>query len=325
MQTESALLQALAFDGEGSATPLTDAEQIKAASGDQLVWIHLDAGGGLAEDWLARYAPDLDSLIVEALLAGETRPRLLERDDGLLLILRGMNLNENSAPEDMVSIRLWITENRILSVRLRKLKAVSDIVDRLKAGQGPTNAGEFVAALVGGLFKRMEPVFAALDEALDDLEEQVMESPDRSQRSAVIGLRKQAIIFRRYIAPQREAISALRLSGPLWLSQPQRHQLQESQDQVIRYIEDIDALRERAQIVKDELSNALSDEMNRNLYQLSLITAIFLPLGFLTGLLGINVGGIPGAETPTAFWIFCGLLSLLVGMQLAMFRRLRWF
>ena len=84
-------------------------------------------------------------------------------------------------------------------------------------------------------------------------------------------------------------------------------------------------MRERAQIVKDELSNALSDEMNRNLYQLSLITAIFLPLGFLTGLLGINVGGIPGAETPTAFWIFCGLLSLLVGMQLAMFRRLRWF
>ena len=84
-------------------------------------------------------------------------------------------------------------------------------------------------------------------------------------------------------------------------------------------------MRERAQIVKDELSNALSNEMNRNLYQLSLITAIFLPLGFLTGLLGINVGGIPGAEVPTAFWIFCGLLSLIVGLQLAMFQRLRWF
>ena len=55
------------------------------------------------------------------------------------------------------------------------------------------------------------------------------------------------------------------------------------------------------------------------------VTAIFLPLGFLTGLLGINVGGIPGAQAPTAFWIFCGLLSLLVGLQLAMFRRLRWF
>lgn len=113
--------------------------------------------------------------------------------------------------------------------------------------------------------------------------------------------------------------------GPLWLSQPQRYQLQESQDQVIRYIEDIDALRERAQIVKDELSNALSDEMNRNLYQLSLITAIFLPLGFLTGLLGINVGGVPGAEAPTAFWVFCGMLTLIVGLQLAVFRRLRCF
>ena len=74
MQSESALLHSLSFDGEGSATPLTDAEQIKAAPGHQLVWIHLDAGGGLAEDWLARYAPDLDSLIVEALLAGKPDP-----------------------------------------------------------------------------------------------------------------------------------------------------------------------------------------------------------------------------------------------------------
>lgn len=51
MQSESALLHSLAFDGEGSATPLTDAEQIKAAPGNQLVWIHLDAGGCDGSRW----------------------------------------------------------------------------------------------------------------------------------------------------------------------------------------------------------------------------------------------------------------------------------
>ena len=62
-----------------------------------------------------------------------------------------------------------------------------------------------------------------------------------------------------------------------------------------------------------------------NLYILSVIAAIFLPLGFLTGLLGINVGGIPGDQSPYAFAIFCGILSVLVILQILIFRKLKWF
>ena len=84
-------------------------------------------------------------------------------------------------------------------------------------------------------------------------------------------------------------------------------------------------IRERAQIVKDELVNALSDRLNRNMYVLSVIASIFLPLGFFTGLLGINVGGIPGAENSEAFYIFCGLLVVLVIAQIIIFKKLKWF
>ena len=94
---------------------------------------------------------------------------------------------------------------------------------------------------------------------------------------------------------------------------------------MIRYIEDIDSIRERAQITKDELTNALSDKMNKNLYMLSVVAAIFLPLGFLTGLLGINVGGIPGAETANAFFIFCVILVAVICSQIALFKYLKWF
>jgi len=55
------------------------------------------------------------------------------------------------------------------------------------------------------------------------------------------------------------------------------------------------------------------------------VAAIFLPLGFLTGLLGINVGGIPGADNTGAFFIFCGILTLIVLMQVVIFKRFKWF
>lgn len=61
------------------------------------------------------------------------------------------------------------------------------------------------------------------------------------------------------------------------------------------------------------------------MYILSVIAAIFLPLGFLTGLLGINVGGIPGADNPYAFWIFIAMLTTLTTGQIALFKALKWF
>ncbi len=61
------------------------------------------------------------------------------------------------------------------------------------------------------------------------------------------------------------------------------------------------------------------------MYVLSVIAAIFLPLGFLTGLLGINVGGIPGADNPEAFWLFGAGLFCLVLIEVFIFKKLKWF
>ena len=132
-------------------------------------------------------------------------------------------------------------------------------------------------------------------------------------------------MYRRYIAPQRDVLAHLRISEQSWMDIVNKRKIQETMDHVIRYIEDLDTIRERAQIVKDELANVLSDRMNKNLYMLSVIAAIFLPLGFLTGLLGINLGGIPGAESQYAFFVFCGILTTVVAIQLLIFKKLKWF
>lgn len=325
INAQDMIIYGCSINGDGSGEILSDTALTDRLRSDDLAWVHLNLEHPGTRAWLEENVSYLDPVIIDALMAEETRPRMLEIDDGMLLILRGVNLNENEDPEDMVSIRMWIDEHRIISVRRRKLKAMQDTRENLLAGKGPKNSGDFLSFVTSRLMERMEPVFTDLDERLDDVEERIIEQPDISERQTVIEIRQQAIIFRRYIAPQKDVMAQLRTTDIKWVEVAHKRKMQETLDRITRYIEDIDAIRERAQIVKEELTSMLADKMNKNTYVLSVIAAIFLPLGFLTGLLGINVGGIPGAENTDAFLIFCAILAILVASQVALFKKLKWF
>lgn len=319
------ILLAYGFDGKGGGEKLFGDAISQQIKDDKLAWVHLDANSEDTEKWLEKEVSYLDPLIIDALVADETRPRMVQIGDGILLILRGVNLNKNSTPEDMISIRLWIDKHRIISVRKRRLKAVREIEERIMSGKGPKDSGEFVCMLTSLLFQRIEVVLSDLDEMTDDIEEQILEDADTSLRESIVDVRKKAIIFRRYMAPQRDAISNLRMSDVKWLSEENKRHLYEDYNHMVRYVEDLDAIRERSQIVKDELASIMTDRLNHNMYVLSVIAAVFLPLGFLTGLLGINIGGLPGANNANAFAIFCAILVLIVILQVIIFKRFKWF
>ncbi|HPF78270.1 MAG TPA: zinc transporter ZntB [Alphaproteobacteria bacterium] len=325
MTDQNFILHAYKFDGHGGAQELEGEAITDLLKDKALAWVHLDATHPKTRPWLQQNISYLDNIILNALLASETRPRIMEVNDGTLMILRGVNLNENADPEDMVSIRVWVDAHRIITLQRRQLKAVHDIHERLMEGSGPQNAGDFIVQLTARLFERMEPIMTELDERVDDIEEKIIDDPEPDEREEIINIRKRAIVFRRYIAPQKDVMTHLRLSEQPWLDVSQKRHMQESLDRVTRYVEDLDSIRERAQIVKDELSNALSDRLNKNLYILSVISAIFLPLGFFTGLMGINIGGMPGVDNSNAFWIFSGILVVMVAIQISIFKLLKWF
>ena len=321
----SHILHAYRFPKDKKAKEISEKTLHKDVLSKTLSWVHIDSQDEEAKSWLEQEVSFLDPFVSEALLADETRPRVTQINDGLLLILRGVNLNQNANPEDMVSIRLWIDPHRIISVQRRQLKAVLDIEKQIKSGLQVEDAGAFLSLLLEKLFNRLGPVLSGLDEDTDEIEEKIIENPDHLLRENVLRIRKKAIMFRRYMLPQKDVINFLKNTDLPWLMPKYRRSLQENFDRIVRYVEDLDAIRERAQIINDELGNILSDRLNKNMYILSVIAAIFLPLGFLTGLLGINVGGIPGAENPYAFYVFIGFLLILGIAQIVIFKKKKWF
>ena len=316
------LLYACEFDGKGGARELAWHDVDKSTR--KTTWVHMDMTNPETHKWLTEKS-GLEDFVIEALLDEEARPRTEEVGDGAIVILRGVNLNENAEPEDMVSIRIWIEQKRIISVRRHRLKVVEEIEEKIKNGKGPKTVGDFIVMLSTRLFERMEPVLFELDKMTDDSEEKVLDSPDTKLRSDIIDIRKRAIMLRRYISPQRDAITHLRMSEMDWLDSTHVRRLQENYNILTRYVEDLDAIRERSQIIKDELGNVLADRLNKNMYMLSLIASIFLPLGFLTGLLGVNLGGIPGAESHLAFFVFLLIMIVVVIGQIYIFKKFKWF
>ena len=316
------LIYAARLDGDGGARALDWAGVRDASADDGVLWVHLQLGAGEAGRWL-RAESGLDSIVCDALLAEETRPRGVAIGDGLLVILRGVNLNPGAEPEDMVSVRVWLEARRIVSVRIRSLLAVQDIRDALDAGHGPRGPSELLSALASGLVQRMGPVLSDLDDEVDGLEDEVLSGPVATSRARIAELRRQAIRLRRFLAPQRDVMNRLATERTSWIGDGDRARLREVGDGLTRYVEDLDAARDRAAVTHEELSVALADRLNKNLYLLSVVAALFLPLGFVTGLLGVNVGGIPGAEDPASFWILSAVLAALVALQVVVFRRFK--
>ena len=99
------VLLSYSLDGLGGGVALHDGAISRLLKDDQLAWAHLNADHPDTAAWLRREVGYLDDFVVNALLADETRPRILPVGEGVLLILRGVNLNENASPEDMVSIQ----------------------------------------------------------------------------------------------------------------------------------------------------------------------------------------------------------------------------
>lgn len=290
----------------------------------RLIWLHLDQKEERARTWIRTHA-GIPDIAAEALIAEETRPRVQRFDDGTLLVLRGVNLNPGADPEDMVSLRIWIEPGFMITVRMRRLLAVQDTIDTIRAGYSPQSADELLTRLADRLFKRMEPVIDDLEERIDAVDEEQTAGDLRQPTRELQQLRLRTIILRRYILPQRDALRHLTNDPPAWFARRTISGLTEAGDRVIRYVESLDEIRERAMVIQDTIQNRNSEELNRRLYLLSVISAICLPLGLLTGLLGINVAGMPGTESPWAFWSVSLVMIAIVGLELWALKSLKWF
>lgn len=305
------------LDGAGGMTPLAPNQPLPSTAA---TWLHLDYGQPGAQQWLAQ-CDFLNQQSQEALLGQSNRPKLLRYGDGLLLILRGINHNQQHKPEEMVALRIFINATLIISSRGRPLLSEQDVYQQLQEHAGPINTGDWLVEICDALTERAGEFVESLHDDILALEEQILEGqvPASGHLSRV---RKQLIIIRRYLSPQRDIVARLASEKISWLEEDDRRRLLEIAERLRRWLDDLDAGVARTGILADEINNMMSAATHRRAYQISILAFLFLPATFLTGLLGVNLAGIPGAEHPYAFAVFCTLVAAMA-LLLALWLKLR--
>ncbi len=323
MEVPNGFIFAYRLDGKGAGSPVGLEDLTGRVPSRETLWVHLDYDCPWAKKWLDLES-GIDPIMLESLTTKETRPRALVINNGLLGILRGVNLNPGAEPEDMVSIRFWMEENRIVTLRHRRVMAIDDLSKAVGAGSGPAGPGEFLEQLADRLVIRMGDAVADVEDEFDALEDEILTKQTYELRPKLAKIRRTVISLRRYLAPQRDVMSRLHSEKIDWLGDLERMRLREIGDRTIRFVEDLDSIRDRATVTQEELNSSLTEQMNKTMYVLSIVAGIFLPLGLLTGLLGVNVGGIPGTESPWAFTVFCLIMVAIASWQVWLFRRKSW-
>ncbi|PZU07014.1 zinc transporter ZntB [Sphingomonas sp.] len=308
-------------DGRGYRVEPTEA---CAGSPDpaRLVWVHLDGNEGETLEWLRAHG-GMPETVIYALTAIETRPRCEQIGEGALVNLRGPAETADDG-DPLASIRLWLEQGRVISVSYRPIAPIHVVREQMEAGQ-IRDPGDFVSHLAMLITKRIDPIIADLGDLVDDCE--TMLEPDQAfeTRRRIATARSDAIVYRRFIVPQREALTTLAALEASWLEEDDRLHLREAADRFARMGEELESVRERSALIHEQLTDLRSELIENRALLISVVALIFLPLTFLTGLLGMNVDGIPFAHEPWAFWGVTGVCALLAAGVGGWFAGQHWF
>jgi len=316
---------ALELKSDGKGHEVDAAEACAARKSPAIfVWVHLDGREQDTLQWLQDHG-GMPITVIYALTAMETRPRSEAIAHGALINLRGPSADEKSNGEDrLVSIRVWVEQGRAISVSYHPLMGIDELVGQMKEGR-IKDPGDLVSHLAMMITKKADPIISDLADLVDDCELRIEPDHAFETRRRIAEARSDAIAYRRFVAPQRQALAYLAELDAPWLEEDDRIHLREAADRFARMTEDLEAVRERSALIHEQLTDLRSELLEKRALLISIVALIFLPLTFVTGLLGMNVEGIPFAHEPWAFDAVCGFCLVVAVAITGWFAAVRWF
>ncbi|CUU24133.1 zinc transporter ZntB [Duffyella gerundensis] len=318
LQVSDAII-ACQLDGKGGVIPIAENDVINC---DRPCWLHLNYTQQRSAEWLqsTHLIPDA---VRDGLAGDSMRPRVSRLGDGFMITLRSVNLNSDSRPDQLVAVRVFINDKLIVSTRRRKVSAIDDVLIELQNGNGPVDCGGWLVDLCDTLTDHASEFIDELHEKIIALEDALMDQqvPPRGELAL---LRKQLIVMRRYMTPQRDVYARLASEKLGWMDDDERRRMQEIADRLGRGLEDLDSGIARTGVLSDEIASVMAESMNRRTYTMSLMAMLFLPTTFLTGLFGVNLGGIPGGEWHLGFGVFCLSLVVIVVAVAMWLKKRKW-
>jgi zinc transporter len=313
-----------AFRGGLWQAPGDLAEADIAASNADFVWVHLNLDDAEAQAWLRRRPWPRD--VIEMVGAPIQRGKLFITPDLIYGHLRDFRDEPDAATLQAGS--LSIVASRILVVTGRRipLRSIEELRRRVEA-RAILPASPF--ALISEFFKALndigEDLLQRAGERLRAMESKVLRRNSAGHRENILEVRRGSIEVARDMAYKRTAMLDLVRERPLLFPADEFDRLNRQIHRYAALVEDAQEYAEQCQFLLDELRAQVEEETNRNLYILTMLSAIFLPATLIASIWGMNVAGIPFGDSPNGFWMVGGLIAGACALTAVVLSRFRFF
>ena len=291
---------------------VADLQRVDASPG-QVLWVHCDVPDD-AE--LAAIASrfHVHPLAVEDLRNANQRPKLDDYGDQLFVVLFGAL----KLPDDTIGlaeVHFLIGDGYLVTVTTERMPAIDALEKQLDLRPelcGPSPDMMFYR-ICDNLVDSVFPLLDHIGTQIDDVEDEVLEKPDRATLRTIFGLKRDLLTLRRVTGPQRDLLQSLTAPRTPRIGGETQLFLRDVYDHTVRIAEQVDSFRDLVSSSLDAYLTSVSNRLGEQTRRLTVVATIFLPLTFLTGFFGMNFAFLIGhIDTPQAFFIGLGVMAISV-------------
>lgn len=280
-------------------------------------WLHFNLADTRATHWL-NSCTLIPEDARELLLDSDAHIRSENFDNSLALIIGDLFHHFKDDPEDLGVLRLYLDNDRLITGRGHPLKSVDRLRHELFEGMVISNSVDLFARLIYDIGDSMHMVIKNLNDHVDDAEDQILAGHLHNQGSELGRIRRLLARLRRHLSANRQAMQHALPHIARW-SQHDISELRQAVEHMESTIQDLELVQERTRLLQEEIAGRMGEATNRNLYVLSMVTVILLPINLITGIFGMNTGGLPwGEDDPSGFWwvIFFMIIAVITSLTI---------
>lgn len=258
---------------------------------------------------------DLPELFHE--LVGELSPstRIELADEALVAVLNDV-IYDFLHTETMQVAPLWLTLDRrvLISVRLRPIRSIDRLRAAVRAGETFPSPLSLLIHLMHHQGDVLADITRRTATRIDTIEDRLLSGRLDLTRATLGGNRRDLVRLQRLLAPEPGALFRMLGQPPAWVRSEDLSDLRQATEEFSTVLRDAIGLQERIKLLQEEIATRVSEQTNRSVFVLTAVTVMALPINIISGLFGMNVGGIPFSGDSAGFWTIAGLIFLVTSI-----------
>lgn len=272
----------------------------------------------------------LSDLVFEQIIDNTQKPKIEDYGDYLFIVLKMFLFNKETLTIVHEQVSLVIGDNYVITFQERDLE--EDVFDPVRkrirtAGTKIRQSGadylayRLIDATVDYYFAIME----IMGERVDKIEQETLSTPDKRTLIEIQKVRKEMFFLRKSIWPVREIMNSLQRGESKLISDEAEKHMRNLYDHTVQVIDTIETLRDTMSSLLDIYLSSISNKLNEIMKVLTMISTIFIPLTFITGVYGMNFRFMPELNWRFGYLMVWGVTLAIIGSMLYYFKRKKWF